>query len=219
MKNILLVLTNWKRRHYLESIVKKIREQNIEIDVIIVDNASNLEDYKVNFDLSNFQKIEKENTEKCWERWKVIFERINDYKYVCVMDDDLNLKTTDFFSECLNYMEKNTHIDCIGKEGVIYKSNMSYATSEHYFPHPNTDKVVQIIKGRFMFIRSESLKNQNPKPDPTCDDIVISSCLKHKLIPSFFYDKFEDLIEGNEALSRKSFQQQRREVVSRMYFT
>jgi hypothetical protein len=69
-----------------------------------------------------------------------------------------------------------------------------------------------------MFIRSESLKNKEYKSDPTCDDIVVSSHLTNKTIPNFLYKSFEDLLEGNESLSRKSFQTPRREIVSKIYF-
>jgi hypothetical protein len=69
-----------------------------------------------------------------------------------------------------------------------------------------------------MFLRSESLKNKEYKSDPTCDDIVVSSYLTSKIIPSFLCESFDYLIEGNESLSKKSFQTPRREIVSKIYF-
>jgi hypothetical protein len=143
---------------------------------------------------------------------------LNNYDYVTILDDDLKPIDDQIYEKCVNFLEHNKNIDAVGREGVIYKKEKGYVGSHHLFPDLNKNISVDIIKGRFMFIRSESLKDKEYKPDPTCDDIVVSSHLTNKTIPNFLSKSFEDLVEGNESLSRKSFQTLRREIVSKIYF-
>lgn len=217
MNKILTVLTNWRRKEYLKDILLQIQNQTVKSDIILVDNASN--DINHKFDLqTNISILNKQNENKCWERWNVILNNLNNYDYVTILDDDLKPIDDQIYEKCVNFLEQNKNIDAVGREGVIYKKEKGYVGSHHLFPDLNKNISVDIIKGRFMFIRSSSLKDNEYKPDPTCDDIVVSSHLTNKTIPNFLSKSFEDLVEGNESLSRKSFQTPRREIVSKIYF-
>ena len=216
MNEILTVLTNWKRKDYLSDIVKSFEGQTLSSDIVVVDNASIYENLR--FEYKNVEVLEKKNIEKCWERWVVVSDRFDKYKYVCIMDDDLIFLENDVIEQCYNFMETEKNCDCVGREGVKYFPQKGYVESDHFFPNKNQNTNVDIVKGRFMFIRSSSLNLTNVKSDPTCDDIVVSSTLKNKIIPKFLYGSFKDLKEGNESLSKKSYQSLRREVVSRVYF-
>jgi hypothetical protein len=217
MNKILTVLTNWRRKEHLKDILVQIQNQTIKSDIILVDNASN--DINHKFDVqTNISILNKQNENKCWERWNVILNNLNNYDYVTIIDDDLRPIDNQIYEKCVNFLEQNKNIDSIGWEGVIYKKEKGYIGSHHVFPDLNKNISVDIIKGRFMFLRSESLKNKEYKSDPTCDDIVVSSYLTSKMIPSFLCGSFEYLNEGNESLSRKSFQTLRREIVSKIYF-
>jgi hypothetical protein len=217
MNKILTVLTNWRRKEYLKDILLQIQNQTVKSDIILVDNSSN--DINHKFDVqTNISILNKQNENKCWERWNVILNNLNNYDYVTILDDDLKPIDDQIYEKCVNFLEHNKNIDAVGREGVIYKKEKGYVGSHHLFPDLNKNISVDIIKGRFMFIRSESLKDKEYKPDPTCDDIVVSSHLTNKTIPNFLSKSFEDLVEGNESLSRKSFQTLRREIVSKIYF-
>jgi hypothetical protein len=217
MNKILTVLTNWRRKEYLKDILLQIQNQTVKSDIILVDNASN--DINHKFDVqTNISTLNKQNENKCWERWNVILNNFNNYDYVTILDDDLKPIDDQIYEKCVNFLELNKNIDAVGREGVIYKKEKGYVGSHHLFPDLNKNISVDIIKGRFMFIRSESLKNKEYKSDSTCDDIVVSSHLTNKTIPNFLSKSFEDLVEGNESLSRKSFQTLRREIVSKIYF-
>jgi hypothetical protein len=217
MNKILTVLTNWRRKEYLKDISLQIQNQTVKSDIILVDNAFN--DINHKFDVqTNISTLNKQNENKCWERWNVILNNLNNYDYVTILDDDLKPIDDQIYEKCVNFLEHNKNIDAVGREGVIYKKEKGYVGSHHLFPDLNKNISVDIIKGRFMFIRSESLKDKEYKPDPTCDDIVVSSHLTNKTIPNFLSKSFEDLVEGNESLSRKSFQTPRREIVSKIYF-
>jgi GT2 family glycosyltransferase len=216
MNKILTVLTNWKRKDYLEDILKSFQNQTISTDIVVVDNGSEYENLKFHFE--NIEIIKRDNSNKCWERWIEVSNRHKKYDYICIMDDDLIFNQKDVIENCLNYMESYLECDCIGREGVKYYSQKGYVGSDHFFPNNNTDTYVDIIKGRFMFIRSKSIHISEVTPDPTCDDIVISSVLNNKIIPKFLYGSFKDLVEGNESLSKKFYQTTRREIVSKTYF-
>jgi hypothetical protein len=217
MNTILTVLTNWRRKGYLKDILVQIQNQTIKSDIILVDNASNDINHKFDFQ-TNISILNKQNENKCWERWNVILNNLYNYDYVTILDDDLKPIDDRIYEKCVNFLEQNKNIDALGREGVIYKKENGYVGSYHIFPDLNKNIPVDILKGRFMFIKSESLKNKSYKPDLTCDDIVVSSHLTNKTIPSFLSESFEDLIEGNESLSKKSFQTPRREIVSKIYF-
>lgn len=216
MSKILTVLTNWKRKNYLTDIVNSFQKQSITTDIVVVDNASEYLDLK--FTHPSIEIIKKDNSNKCWERWLVVSDRQNNYDYICIMDDDLIFQKDNVIENCFNFLETNLNCDVIGREGVLYKSSKGYVGSDHFFPNQRKNTIVDIIKGRFMFIRSSSLNISNLKPDVTCDDIVVSSCLKSKIIPTFLYGSFRDLEEGTESLSKKTYQPIRREIVSKTYF-
>ena len=216
MNKILTVLTNWKRKEYLFDIVESFRKQTLSSDIVVIDNASIYDDLK--FDHDEVEILKRSNINKCWERWIVTLDRLNNYEYICIMDDDLIFSKNEVIEDCWNFMELELTCDCIGREGVKYNPKKGYVGSDHFFPNINQNTQVDIIKGRFMFLRSKSINLLSIKPDKTCDDIVVSSTLKNKIIPKFLYESFKDLKEGNESLSKKSYQSTRREVVSKTYF-
>ena len=47
MNKILTVLTNWKRKDYLEDILKSFQNQTISTDIVVVDNGSEYENLKL----------------------------------------------------------------------------------------------------------------------------------------------------------------------------
>jgi hypothetical protein len=214
--NILIIYTNWRRRYNLYDIVSKCKKQTIIPKIVIIDNASLDENNRYVNDDESIEVIKKNNELMCWERWMTSFNY--DSKYLCIMDDDLIFKNDFVLDKCVEYMDRETHIDCIGPEGVVFVKNQSYFGSKHYLCNTDKDINVSIIKGRFMFLRRSSLDGLNLKPDLTCDDIKVSSHLKTKVLPSVLFDCFEDLHQGNESLSLKQYQRNAREFAKQKYF-
>jgi hypothetical protein len=214
--DIVLIYMNWMRRDNLNTIISKTKKQTVLPKIVVIDNASKNPSFSFNSTDTYLTIINSDNSLKCWARW---VEALNhNSKYICVMDDDLIFKNDFVLNRCVNYMEKETHIDSIGYEGVVLMKNGGYFDSKHYQCSPDKDIGVSIIKGRFMFLRTDSLDGLNLKPDLTCDDIKVSSHLKTKVLPSVLFDCFEDLPQGNESLSLKQYQRNAREFAKQKYF-
>jgi hypothetical protein len=214
MGDITIVFLNWKRREYLESIIQKTKKQFYLPEIIVVDNSSSDSKNKINV-TSDITYIGLDNSLKCWARWKQI-ENVNS-KYFCVMDDDLIFENNDVLEKCKIYMDNNPKVDAVGYAGVINDSD-NYWTCTHLNEPLEIDRKVDVIKGRFMFIRTNTLKNLNMTPDLTCDDIKVSSHLKNKVVLSKLKGKFTNLKEGDESLHSQIDQRQKRVDAMEKYF-
>ena len=210
-----IFFTNWRRSNHLYKIIDETKSQSLIPNIFVIDNASNDIQNKFVSNYSDITVIEKDNSKMCWERWLVALSNPN--KYICIMDDDIVFKNKDVLKKCYNYMENNANVDAIGAYGVKYLKQLGYFGSEHtYCKHK--DVPVPILKGRFMFVRFDSIFNLNKETELTCDDIKVSSILKTKILPGCLVDSFEDLPQGTESLSIKSYQNIKRDYAAKRYF-
>jgi len=212
--SITLIYTNWRRKKNLEEIVNKAKKQTVPVKIVVVDNASDSPEHQ--FYTDNIDIVRRHNEKQCWERWLVSLEY--DSEYICIMDDDLNFTRDTVLAECELFMNLYKDTDCLGYEGVRLEKGKGYFGSEHYRSNPHKNLQLPIIKGRFMFIRKDKLTNLDLNTDLTCDDIKVSSFLNKKLLPNFLFNAFEELPQGSEALSAKSFQSKQREYATKRYF-
>jgi GT2 family glycosyltransferase len=214
--DVAIIYTNWRRKNNLHKIIKNVFKQTLLPKIIIIDNSSQDEQNKFIIDDDKVTIINSDNSLKCWQRWLVAIKE--DSKYVCVMDDDICFSIDNVLENCYDFMENNLNIDCIGYEGVDLIKGKSYFDNNHYGSQRNKNIKVDIVKGRFMFIRKSSIVNLNLNPDLTCDDIKVSSHLKNKLIPNFLYNGFYELPQGSESLSRRHYQPDQRNYAAKKYF-
>lgn len=200
------IYTNWRRKENLWEILKSAKAQSVHIDLWLVDNAANTEH---ELRVSGVRRFEHDNSEMCWQRWR--YAVIAPTPYVYVMDDDLIFTTPTEIEKCVAWMDKHPELDCVGYTGVKYKG--SYFGSPHYMKVSELTEV-DIVKGRFMFIRTSSLKGLDMTPDLTCDDIKVSAHLKNKaLLPL----SFANLAEGSEAVFLQKGQKEKREHAAKRY--
>jgi len=216
MKDIIIFLTNWRRKSNLIEVIDSIKKQTIIPDIVLIDNASNDDENKFLHYDEKIEIINSDNSLMCWKRWETSFNY--ESKYICIMDDDLCFTRNDVLKNCFEYMENDQSIDAIGLEGVKLIKSKGYFGSNHQFAKSNHTIPVSIIKGRFMFVRSNSLLDVDMTPDFTCDDIKISSFLRKKILPSVLWNSFKDLPQGSEALSAKQYQHIKREYATKRYF-
>lgn len=214
--DLTIILTNWKRKENLKKILDQIKKQTIKLKIIIVDNSSLDNENCFSSEDHSIQILKKDNSLMCWQRWEEAVKQKT--KYVCIMDDDLNFTRDNVLDDCFKYMEANSNIDCIGLEGVKLMKSKGYFEGNHQFAKSNHTIQVSIIKGRFMFVRTESLKGLDMTPDLTCDDIKVSSHIKNKILPSILWNSFIDLPQGKESLSGKQFQTIKRDYATKKYF-
>ena len=212
--SVTLIYTNWKRKDNLLDIIESAKQQTYPLNIIVIDNSS--QDHLNKINVEGVSYIKKNNDLKCWERW--IFAKKCQTEYVCIMDDDLIFSDNNIISDCVSYMNQNYNVDCIGYEGVVYSKHSGYWGSEHYTCNDSQDIKVNIVKGRFMFIKTDSLSLLDDLVEPTCDDIKVSSILDIKVLPKILYGRFEDLPYGDESLSQKSYQQVKRDYAVKSYF-
>lgn len=216
MSDIVIFYTNWRRRDFLHEIINNTKKQTLQPKIVVIDNASFDVENKFITEDETIDVVEKFNTLKCWERWLVSTNY--DSKYKCIMDDDLSFIREGVLEDCFNYMESNLDIDCIGLEGVTLVKGKTYYNGIHQIAKMNYFLPVDVVKGRFMFIRSSSLKNLDLNPDFTCDDIKVSSHLNKKILPSCLASSFYDFPQGSESLSNKKYQQTQRDYAHKKYF-
>jgi hypothetical protein len=202
--NVTALLLNWKRKENLIEVIKSIREQSVGINIWLWDN--NPDGTKYDVDL----QIDSPKNFKCWARW--CLASMAETEYIFILDDDVKLSNSEVIFTCLKEIER---ADIIGFTGV--KLTSGYFSSKH-FDRPSGDEFVDIVKGRFMFMRKSLLNKVPLEYDGETEDIKVSSYAETKLIPSLLRNSFTDLKEGEEALFKQQGQKQKREMACDKYF-
>jgi hypothetical protein len=209
------LLLNWKRQENIVKVIQSIRDQSIDIDIWLWNN--NIED-KTSYDVD--VQINSSNNFKCWPRWLV--GSMVDEGFIFTLDDDIMFNKTDVIENCLKTYKtigKNRTFPIIGYSGVVLNKEKDYWESKHINkPYDDTDVIVDVIKGRFMFMDSKILKNVLLENEPTCEDIKISSYSNYKIITSLMSNGLIKLYEGPEALHSSLEQREKRTEAAKKYF-
>lgn len=215
MSSISMIFLNWKRRDNLSIILDKVKKQTELPSIYVIDNSFTDPNNKITTD-ETINYIPSDNSLQCWSRWNLSKDISS--KYICVMDDDLIFTDDNVLEICKNYLDLNVYVDAVGYAGVLDDGNNNYWRSTHLHIPTDVDTNVKVIKGRFMFIRKESLITLDMTPDFTCDDIKVSSHLRNKVLLSDLRGKFTNMSEGEEAVHRQPQQHQRRLDAMHKYF-
>ena len=209
------LLLNWKRQENIVKVIQSIRDQSIDVDIWLWNN--NIED-KTSYDVD--VQINSSNNFKCWPRW--LIGSMVDEGFIFTLDDDIMFNKTDVIENCLKIYETidtTETFPIIGYSGVVLNEEKDYWSSTHtHKPYEDTDIMVDVIKGRFMFMDSKILKNVLLENEPTCEDIKISSYSNYKVIPSLLSNGLTNLKEGREALHKSLEQKEKRTVAVKKYF-
>ena len=209
------LLLNWKRQENIVKVIQSIRDQSVKVDIWLWNN--NIED-NTSYDVD--VQINSSNNFKCWPRWLV--GSMVDEGFIFTLDDDIMFNKTDVIENCLKTYETistNRTFPIIGYSGVVLNEEKDYWDSKHINkPYEDTDTMVDVIKGRFMFMDSKILKNVLLENEPTCEDIKISSYSNYKIIPSLISNGLINLEEGPEALHSSLELRQKRTEATKKYF-
>lgn len=190
---ITTIITNYKRLENVKIIIENIKKQTIPSEIIIWDNSENDNDLRNYCDV--YYKPHKNVS--CSVRWKIA-QKVNT-EYVMVIDDDITPINPLTHKYLIDKIGDN---DLIGTHGVVM-TNKEYVRCGHY-SFPKQDKMVDILKGRMIFFRSDSLKNLNLQLENFCeDDIIISSKFKKKMVIGEGDKYFQNLPEIGNALSER----------------
>lgn len=211
---ITALLLNWKRQENILKVIESIKNQNTKIDIWLWNNNSE-DNTKYDVDV----QINSSANFKCWPRW--LLGSMAEDGYIFTIDDDIMFSKNDIIRNCLNTLRTidSSLNPIIGYTGVQLNSNKDYWSSKHiHSPKKDEDVVVDIIKGRFMFMHTNILKDVKLENEADCEDIKISSYSKHKIIPSIIFDGLQDLKSGDESLHKTNGQNQKRTIAVNNYF-
>lgn len=199
MKTATALLLNWKRSDNMHKVIKSIREQTANIKIFLWNNNfDDLTDYGADVQVNSSQNF------YCWPRW--LMGSLADTDFIFTLDDDLMLTRPTFIEQCMGYCEDLPVDDIIlGLTGVILNKNNDYWQSEHIVVSNGVqDRRVDIIKGRFMFMRRDYLDGITLKHgSQQSEDIYISSFSNNKIVPAMSCGAWCNLPEGSEALFRQ----------------
>lgn len=187
---ITALLLNWKRPDNLKKIISIIKGQSVPVQIFLWNN--NPEDnnqYNVELQINSSKNL------MCSPRW--LMSGYSESEYFFSLDDDLVFADKFVIEDCYKFAARN---NCgIGYTGVALDSQKNYWSSDHVLPNPNNDQHVDIIKGRFLFCNKKELEKLNfinfnkASNFRIEDDIIISSRIKTKIIPSFLCKRFIEL--------------------------
>jgi len=212
---ITALLLNWKRQENIVKVIDSIKKQSVKIDIWLWNN--NIED-KRKYDVD--VQINSTTNFKCWPRW-LMGSMVND-GYIFTLDDDIMFNRNDIIETCVKEYESIKILDnkpIIGYSGVIINKEKNYWESQHiHQPDKTNNIIVDVIKGRFMFMHKNILSGVKLENEPTCEDIKISSYSQFKLIPSSLFGGLVNLSEGMEALHQNATQREKRIIALKKYF-
>lgn len=212
------LLLNWKRPDNLVKIINSLKSQSVSVEIFLWNN--NIEDNnKYNVDL----QINSDKNLMCLPRW--FMGTYASSEYIFSLDDDLIFNDSNVVEDCVNFVKENDV--AIGKTGVILNNERDYWKSKHVLnPDPHKNISVDIIKGQFLMcskkhiskISLNSLNNvhfTNPRIE---DDIILSSIINNKQIPSFLHHRFKKLPNGGVSLHRSAGHNLSRKQTTDKYF-
>ena len=210
-------MTNWKRKENLKEIIENIRNQSVPVEIFLWNNnPEDLEDYSVDLQINSSKNL------MCLPRW--FMANYANSEYVFSLDDDLCFNDSKVVEDCIKYSLKPNQ--ALGAFGVKLRDNLDYWSSRHICCYPDKDRQVNIIKGRFLFIKKSLLKNVSMLPSEDADinkpriedDIFISHYLEQAYLPSFLSKRFKELPEGGQSLYRDSNHRESRKTQTKKYF-
>lgn len=207
------LLLNWKRPENIVKTIASIRAQTAPIEIWLWNN--NPED-KTAYDVD--MQINSPRNFFCWPRW--LLGSMAETEFIFTLDDDLMFADEWVINDCISNMSE-TGDEIYGIEGVLLdpKFNKNYFESPHFKTDESFDAIVDIIKGRFMFMSRNFLSQVLLENEPTCEDIKISSyCEGCPVVPSFLHNRLINLSEGDEALFAQPWQRERRQQAVEKYF-
>lgn len=187
---ITVVLLNYQRPDNLHRIITAIKSQTEESTIFLWNNGALFDDNRVDWQIdSNINRY-------CRPRWFMASHAETDF--VCVIDDDLCFADDRVLEDSLNAIGDASAGTVVGMTGVILKPHVAYRDCIHldWLPRfPDGDTVVDIVKGRFMVLRTCDVAAIDFHAiDPVHDDIAVSALVGDEhLVPGSLRGRFTEL--------------------------
>lgn len=214
---ITVVLLNYKRPDNLHRIIAAIKSQTVVSTIFVWNNGAGFEDSGVDW------QIDSSINRYCRPRWFMSSQADTDF--VCTMDDDLCFADDHVLEDSLAALHAEPGHAIVGMTGVILKTQSTYRDCIHldWLPRfPEGDNIVDIVKGRFMLLRTSTIMALDYHAiDPVHDDIAVSALVdgdnKH-LVPGVLRGRFTELPQEGVGLGGSGDWLTAREQVRRRYF-
>ncbi len=168
---VTVVLTNWKRPQNLTLILDQLATQTVKPVIFLWNNAEKFSHPAIRWMADSSVNM------ACQPRWWMASCAMT--PFVCIMDDDLILDDTRLLEDMVAFLSHRTEQTIAGFVGVKLVPSNDYHHSVHLKAGADADQPVDIVKGRFMMMRSSALRRIHLHPSPSrdvliCDDIRVS---------------------------------------------
>lgn len=214
-----VVLTNWKRVENMHLILDSLSEQSAQPTIYLWNNGEELRHPAIDWHIHSSQNA------LCWPRWFVASMAYT--PYVLILDDDLLLTDAQALERGIAYMNQHAHIDICGLFGMTISQGTKYTDSPTQTVVAEQDTFVDIVKGRFVLLRTSALAALHLHPSPPRDvlmseDILVSGALgKNRttphVLPSVLAGTWRNLEEPH-ALSHETGHWEQRELAMQQAF-
>jgi hypothetical protein len=193
--SLTIVLTNWKRSENLRLIIDQLLSQTLKPELFLWNNGDTFESPPIAWQVDSSRNV------LCWPRW--FMASMASTEFVAVMDDDLIFSDATVLEDAITFMRSLAPETIVGMCGLLLDPAKPYRDGEHRTSLPGEDQVVDIVKGRFMLLRTDQLKKLRLAPDPSRDmlmgeDIHVSGALAEgrrgmHILPSLFAGRWKEL--------------------------
>ena len=171
-----VVTTAWKRPASLRRVLDVLFRQTIPLEVFLWDNGEQeIDDSRIAW------RVHSSPNRQCWPRWFLAAQA--DTPLVANIDDDLLLTDDRVLEDAVDVLETLEPRAIVGPYGRRIVDGVRFLDCPHVDPGTR-DERVDLIKGRLMVMRTQSLRAVLPcRPDAPpdllgqCDDIIVSSLM------------------------------------------
>lgn len=207
------LLLNWKRGENLKKVIESIRHQSIKVEIYLWNNnPDDTHKYDVDFQFNSPVNL------KCWPRWNLA--SFIKQGYIFTLDDDIIFGDNKIVEDLIEYYNRidtlESEVPIIGWTGVVV-NDRNYWKCKHISEPRETDTKVDIVKGRFMFTKTQILDKVTITREDE-DDIKISSYSNTKILPSLLRDRMVNLDEMDVGLINTPNHKDNRVVACKKYF-
>ena len=214
--DLTVLLLNWKRPHNLAKVLASIERQTCRPKIFLWNNGDRLNDLRVDWIIDSSQN------KACWPRWSL--GAMADTEFVCSLDDDLAFGDERVLENLLRYLKNLDQPErLVGFHGVILEPTKPYASCTHVKSTPHAEIAVDIVKGKLLACRRDSLRSIQMASEAQEDDIAVSGLaargrpLFHR-VASLFHDRMICLPEMGIGISHRLEHNQCRETARRKYY-
>jgi len=192
---VTLVLTNWKRPENVRLIIDQLLGQTLKPTLFLWNNLPPFLHPGVDW------QVDSSVNKMCLPRWYMA--SFAQTEFVGVMDDDVIFTDTKVLEDAAIFLLSMPEETAIGFTGMHFDPRKDYREGLHIVASKDADQPADVIKGRFMLLRTAQLARFHLHPSPQREhligeDILMSGMLSqgktgvHR-VPALFAGRWQEL--------------------------